>query len=94
MFEETMLPQFLPMVGRDDHEGSLEHPAPSQCIEELTEPVVQVRETLVVGVAKHLLVRRGQSQLVRRPPVSKRRMKSAGVRGFTPKRTPTPSGGR
>src|SRR5262249_51196871 len=61
--------QFFAMVCGNDHQGSIELAAPEQRVEKSVQALVEVGETVIVGVANQLAIMRDQSSFVDRLPL-------------------------
>ena len=65
VIEQVVLAETLAMIGRDDHDGPVEHAATLQLAEELTQSVVDRGDATIVGVHRHGPRRPGQLRPVR-----------------------------
>src|SRR5262249_39456943 len=68
MVEEVMFAQSFAMVGSDDHPRSIEHTTTFQFVEQLTQPLVQISETVVIAISSQVPVVLRQLSLVEEGP--------------------------
>ena len=63
-----MIAQMFAVIGRDDHQGVVEHAPPAELIDKHPELMVHIENTVVVDIDGHLDVGRGHFRLVERVP--------------------------
>ena len=66
--EEPVFAEPLAVIGRDDHDGPVEHSATPQLVEQIADPLVEVGHAAIVTVPGEGLRRTGQSRLVHVQP--------------------------
>ena len=49
-----MIAEMLAMIGRDDHQSVVEHPAPAKLIEQDPQMTIEIENTIVVNIDGHL----------------------------------------
>src|SRR6516165_8273359 len=64
MLKEIVFPQAFTMIGGDDHPRPIEYVATLQVVEQLTQLIVKISQTVVVGIASQGQVMSRQLQLV------------------------------
>src|SRR5262249_59705452 len=73
-----MVAEMLAVIRGDDHQGVVEHAPTAEFLEEDTESLVEVRDTIVIDVAGHPDVIVGQLGLLKPRPAPERQAVVAG----------------
>ena len=64
VIEQPVLPQPFAVIGGHDHERLIEHAATLEVVDQFTQPLVQISQAVVVGIANERPRRRGNPPLV------------------------------
>ena len=94
MVEQAVFAQLFTMVRGHDHHRPIEYATPSQVIEQLAQPLVQIGKTTIIAVSNQVAIMRGQHRLVDRGPAFDQEEIIVQSSGPHAEANPAPSGGK